>query len=234
MNPYSCLILEDEPIAVEILTDYIDQIPFLKLAGTCRHAMEASGFLRKQPVDVLFLDLHLPKMKGFDFLKTLPQTPQVIVTTAYHEYALEGYEHHVVDYLLKPIDFDRFVKAVHKLKSPDASQKTSVSQQVVEVPLSFTYQKRNIRLRPSEIDWVESQRDYCFFHLGDRTVKVKVPLQGVAAQLSDHTFLRIHRSFLIRLDRLDAWSATEVEINGESLPIGSTYRQQVLSRLKGT
>ncbi len=234
MNPYSCLILEDEPIAAEILTDYINQIPFLELAGTCRHAMEASDFLRKQAVDVLFLDLHLPKMKGFDFLKTLPRTPQVIVTTAYHEYALEGYEHHVVDYLLKPIDFDRFVKAVHKLKATDPAPSDSSIQTSQEKPLSFTYQKRNIRLRPSEIDWVESQRDYCFFHLGDRTVKVKIPLQDIAAQLSDRTFLRIHRSFLIRLDRIDAWSATEVEINGESLPIGSTYRQQVMSRLKGT
>jgi len=234
MNPYSCLILEDEPIAADILTDYIDQIPFLELAGSCVHAMEASDFLRKQPVDVLFLDLHLPRMKGFDFLKTLPKSPQVIVTTAYHEYALEGYEHHVVDYLLKPIDFDRFVKAVHKLKAPGSVQPSPTKPPAGEEPLSFTYQKRNIRLRPSEIDWVESQRDYCFFHLGDRRVKVKVPLQDVAAQLSDRNFLRIHRSFLIRLDRIDAWSATEVEINGESLPIGSTYRQQVLSRLKGT
>lgn len=118
MKAFRCLIVEDEPLAAEVLQDYIEQVPQLALAGICTDALYAMDELRKQPIDVLFLDIHLPKLKGLDFLKTLNQAPQVIITTAYHQYALQGYEFSVVDYLLKPIEFSRFIQAINKLKEP--------------------------------------------------------------------------------------------------------------------
>src|SRR5258708_22772369 len=113
---YNCIIVEDEPLAAEVLQDYIRQVPFLELKGVCNDAIFAMAMLERQSVDLMFLDIHLPKLKGFDFIKTLKQPPHIIITSAYHEYALQGYEYNVVDYLLKPIEFNRFLMAVNKLR----------------------------------------------------------------------------------------------------------------------
>src|SRR5215831_10999610 len=125
-----CLIVEDEPLAAEVLTDYISQIPFLTAAGHCTDAMKALDFLRKESIDVMFLDLHLPGLKGFEFLNTLTDRPQVIITTAYHQYALDGYEYNVVDYLVKPIEFSRFLSAVNKLATKSVQDKNDLQQEL--------------------------------------------------------------------------------------------------------
>lgn len=224
----NCLIVEDEPLAAGILEDYIRQAPFLRLAGKCGDAVYASEVLREHAVDVMFLDIHLPGLKGLDFLKTLPQPPQTILTTAYHEYALESYEFGVVDYLLKPIDFERFMRAVQKLRKPG-------SQQDLEVrPFHFfNANKKMVRVWLDEVLYVESLKEYVKLHLTEgRTVVTKCQLSDMELILGSKDFMRIHRSFIVALLRIDAFSSTAVHLGDRELPIGRQYRQAVLDALK--
>jgi DNA-binding LytR/AlgR family response regulator len=223
-----CLIVEDEPLAAEVLSDYIREAPGLALAGHCTDALYAMSFLQKQAVDVLFLDLHLPKLKGFDFLRTLPNPPQVIITTAHHEYALEGYELNVVDYLLKPIEFGRFLKAIQKLGLSPATAPPEP-----EPPTSFFFNegKKRIKVEAADILYVESLKEYVRIVLPHRVVVTKMQIGELEARLGPEAFMRIHRSFLVARRKIDAYSATEVEIGGKQLPIGRSYQQHVLDRL---
>lgn len=223
-----CLIVEDEPLAAEVLSDYIRDAPGLTLAGHCTDALYAMAFLQKQPVEVLFLDLHLPKLKGFDFLRALPNPPQVIITTAHHEYALEGYELNVVDYLLKPIEFGRFLKAVQKLAPPTAVEQPSPTP---TASFFFNEGKKRIKVDAADILYVESLKEYVRIVLPHRSVVTKMQIGALEALLGDEAFMRIHRSFLVARRKVEAYSANEVEIGGKQLPIGRSYQEQVLGKL---
>ena len=221
----SCLILEDEPLAAEILSDYIRDAPGLELAGVCSDALFALEFLQRQPVDVMFLDIHLPKLKGLDFLKTLSHPPQVILTTAYHEYALEGYELAVTDYLLKPIEFNRFLKAVQKLRHPVAQEALPATQPTERAAHFFNVGKKRVKVYFDEILYAESLKEYVRIFLPDRSVVTKMQLGELESLLGDGGFVRIHRSFLVAKSKITAYAATEVEIAGKTLPIGRSYRE---------
>lgn len=222
----NCIIVEDEPLAAGILEDYIRQVPFLRLAGKCPDALYAAEALRAREVDVMFLDLHLPGLKGLDFLKTLKNPPQVILTTAYHEYALESYEHGVVDYLLKPIDFDRFMMAVQKL------ERSVQGNQPMDRPFHFfNANKKMVRVWLDEVLFAESLKEYVCLHLsGGRTVTTKYQLGEMEAIFGD-AFLRIHRSFLVAIRQIDAFSSAAVHLGDQELPIGRQYRTAVLQAL---
>ncbi len=224
-----CLIVEDEPLAADILSDYIRDAPGLELAGSCPDALFALEFLQKEKVDVIFLDIHLPKLKGLDFLKILPQPPQVILTTAYHQYALDSYEFDVIDYLLKPIEFSRFLKAIQKLKKPTEA---SVRLEKERPFHFFNVNKKHLKVYLDEILYIESLKEYVRIHLPDnRSIVTKFQLGEIHDLLQQPNFIRIHRSFLIAKDKIQAYSATEVEIAGKSLPIGRSYREVVLRQL---
>ncbi|HMQ46755.1 MAG TPA: LytTR family DNA-binding domain-containing protein [Saprospiraceae bacterium] len=219
----TCLIVEDEPIAAEVLQDYISQIAFLDLKGICKDALYALEFLREESVEVLFLDIHLPKLKGLDFLKTLPKKPQTILTTAYHNYALDAFEEGVVDYLMKPIEFSRFLKAVNKLKREEA-----VGDSDQKRPFHFfNVNKKKIRVYYDEITYIESLKDYSRIFFGNTSILVNESMSDLEVQLQAFNFLRIHRSFIVALNKVEAYTTTEVEINGKSLPIGRTYQEKV-------
>ncbi|NUN99168.1 MAG: response regulator transcription factor [Saprospiraceae bacterium] len=221
-----CLIIEDEPLAAEILSDYIRDAPGLELAGVCSDALFALEFLQRERVDVLFLDIHLPKLKGLDFLKTLSHPPQVILTTAYHEYALEGYELAVTDYLLKPIEFSRFLKAVQKLQHPVAQIEPLPAPQTPERPAYFfNVGKKRVKVYFDEILYAESLKEYVRIFLPGRSVVTKMQLGELESLLGSAGFVRIHRSFLVAKSKIDAYSATEVEVGGKTLPIGRSYRE---------
>ena len=227
MNTIKCLIVEDEPLAAEILKDYVEQLPQLELIGICQDAIYATEALQKQRVDLLFLDIHLPKLKGLDFIKTLQNPPQVILTTAYHQYALQGYELNVVDYLLKPIEFSRFLQAVNKVQVNH--QEASILQ-IQESKRSFHFfnvNKRKVKVFDDEILYVESLKEYVKIVLEDKTHVTKFQLGELETYLADPNFLRIHRSYLIALDKISTYSATDIEIQGNHLPIGRSYRMQV-------
>src|SRR5206468_11023758 len=160
MSKINCIIVEDEPLAVKVLTDYIKEVSFLELKQSFRDAIMATDYLRDHPVDLIFLDIHLPKLKGMAFLKTLLHPPCVIVTTAYHQYAVEGYTLNVTDYLLKPFEFERFLVAVNKVRTAQAEKNKTIEPEEGKDYIFVNVQKKKVRLLFSEIVYIESQREY--------------------------------------------------------------------------
>lgn len=229
MLHYNCLIVEDEPLAAEVIRDYVAQVPFLVLKGVCSDAIYAMEVLQRENIDLIFLDLHLPRLKGFEFLNTLQVRPQVIITTAYHEYALSGYEYNVLDYLLKPIEFSRFITAVNKLTTSE-----KIGGSVVEEPLPqarahlfFNVNKRKIKIYCDEILFIESQREYIKIFMTKGVVTTKMQLHKMEELLSPRHFFRVHRSFIVARSRIDSFTAVEIEIQGHSIPIGRSYKELV-------
>ena len=234
MLKYSCIIVEDEPLAVEILTDYISQIPFLELKCVCGDAIYAMEVLQQEKIDLIFLDIHLPKLKGIDFLESLKNPPRVIITSAYQEYALQAFEGNVTDYLLKPIRFTRFLKAVNKL-----NQQVPMLTGLSGLPaperkfLYFNVAKKKVKIYLDEIFYIESLREYVRITAQGTTIMTKFPLNEVEDLFADNNFIRVHRSFIVSKERITAFSSTEVEVNSIQIPIGRTYKEYVLSVLEG-
>lgn len=221
----NCLVIEDEPLAADVLHDYIQQLPTLSLTAICSDAFQALPYLQNQAIDLIFLDIHLPGMKGLDFLKTLKNPPAVILTTAYHEYALQGYDLSVVDYLLKPIEFSRFLEAINKVKIIQAPEKHR------EV-LSIQSDKKTIVIPLEEIVYIESQKEYVKIQTLSASYRTKYSLTKMEEELNPIHFLRIHRSFLIALSKIKAFSGHEIEVANKVLPIGGNYREGVSEKLK--
>ena len=231
MQQYKCIIVEDEPLAAEVLQDYIRQVPFLKLIKTCSDAIYAMETLKEERIDLVFLDIHLPKLKGLDFIKSLTNPPHIIITSAYHEYALEGHELNVLDYLLKPIEFKRFLKAVNRLSAvqehtEDASQKPSEREY-----LFFNVSKKKVKIFLDEILYIESLKEYIRVCTRQKTIITKFQLGEIEEILSKNNFLRVHRSFIVAKDKIDAFTATDVEVSGKQLPIGRSYKDAVQTAL---
>ncbi|SEN32167.1 two component transcriptional regulator, LytTR family [Chitinophaga rupis] len=233
MQKYSCLIVEDEPLAAEVLSDYIQQVPFLQLQGICSDAIYAMEILQKEKVDVVFLDIHLPKLKGMQFIKALKEPPQIIITTAYQEYALQGYELNVVDYLLKPIEFSRFLMAVNKVQKPAAvSPATAAAATPERTHLFFNVSKKMVKVYLDEILYIESMKEYIRIVTRDKTILTKFQLGQIEELLAKNNFLRVHRSFIVAKNKIDAFTATDVEINGAPIPIGRSYKELVMRVLE--
>src|ERR1700727_310356 len=229
MQTYNCMIIEDEPLASEVLQDYIKQVPFVKLVCCCTDAFYAMESLQKFDIDLMFLDIHLPKMKGLALIKVLNKPPKIIITTAYQEYALQGYEFNVIDYLLKPIEFSRFLKTVNKIEQT----KEIVLPARPAAPLTeraflfFNVGKKKVKVFLDEILYIESMKEYIRVNTKSKSVLTKFKLSQVDELLSENNFLRIHRSFIVAKDKIEAFSATEVELGGKRLPIGRSYKELV-------
>jgi len=224
MSNIRCIVIEDEPLAVKVLHDYIQQVPFLSLQATFKDAILATDYLRDNATDLIFLDIHLPRLKGLQFLKTLTHPPAVIITTAYHQYAVEGFNLNVTDYLLKPIEFERFLVAVNKVK---ATQKEIVQRQEEKETKDFiflTVQKKKVKIWFKEMVYVESQREYIRVVTTKGEYLSKVSTHEIEDLLPAHLFKRVHRSFIISVDKIDAYTADTVEVAGISIPIGRGYR----------
>ena len=223
-----CLIVEDEPLAVSVLEDFISEIPFLELTAVCADAIYAMQVLKEKEIDLLFLDIHLPKINGLDFLKTLKDPPKVIITTAYHEFAVKSYEYDILDYLMKPIDFSRFMTAVQKVlksqKPLDSSPKAAIED------LYFTVNKKKARVPLKSILYIESQKENIKIVLEDKTIITRYSMSDLEHELPDD-FLRIHRSFIIAKSKIDFFDAQDVEIHGKQIPIGRNYRNIVRTKL---
>ena len=236
MLKYNCIIVEDEPLAAEVLSDYIQQVPFLQLNEICTDAIYAMEKLQANKIDLMFLDIHLPKLKGLDFLESLKTPPHVIVTSAYKDYALQGYELNVIDYLLKPIRFNRFLKAVNKLNQ-HTQQTVNHTTTVVHTERNsffFNVGKKRVKIFMDEILYIESLREYVRITTKDKSILTKFQLNEIEDMLSKNNFLRIHRSFIAAKDKIDAFTATDVEINNKSIPIGRSYKELVLSVLQNS
>jgi DNA-binding LytR/AlgR family response regulator len=236
MKKINCLILEDEPLAAEVLEDYISQVPFLELKAKCIDAIYALEVLQRETIDLIFLDIHLPKIKGLDFIKTLRNPPRVIITSAYQDYALQGYELNVVDYLLKPIEWSRFLMAVNKLEQPvenDASPYRAVPHPEERAYIFFNVNKRKVKIFLDEILYIESLKEYIRITTHNKSILTKYQLNQIEELLTRNNFLRIHRSFIVARDKIEAFSATDVEIGSKHIPIGRNYKDEVIAALDG-
>ena len=227
MSNIKCIIVEDEPLAVKILSDYISQVPFLELQGTFKDAIAATDYLRQHEVHLIFLDIHLPKLKGMDFLKTLLHPPSVIITTAYHQYAVEGFNLNVTDYLLKPFEFERFLIAVNKVKLPEKEQTPSTESEPKKEYIIQSEQKKKVKILFTDIFYIESQREYVKVVTTKNTYLSKMSTHEIEALLPPHLFKRIHRSFIVSVDKIESFTAEAVEVNGTVIPIGRGYREVV-------
>jgi DNA-binding LytR/AlgR family response regulator len=225
MSKIQCLIIEDEPLAAEIIADYVSEIPFLELAGTCHSATQGLSVIKEKNIDVIFLDLHLPGLKGFDFIRTLQQPPQIIVTSAYQEYALEGYELNVIDYLLKPVDFQRFMQAINKIEKPDETRREAKRSKGDLFMLKEG--RKQVPVHVEEILYVEGQRDYVLVFTDLKTIKTKSTLTAFQERLADYNFVRIHKSFIVARNAVDSFSRSVVSVNGKELPVGRKYAELV-------
>lgn len=224
---YKCIIVDDEPPAIKVLKKYAEALPQLEIAGTCKNAFEALEVLNREKVDLIFLDIHMPKLFGTDFFRSLPHPPKVIFTTAHKDFAVEAFELDAIDYLLKPISFERFLKGVNKA--------LQINFTLTETPgpaMNFVYfraDRKMIKVLLEEILYIESFRDYVIVHLTEaRSLKVKLTLNHVERMLPENQFLRIHRSFVVSLSKISAFTKTDVEIGRKELPIGKSYTSAFL------
>ncbi|KAB2842212.1 MAG: response regulator transcription factor [Melioribacteraceae bacterium] len=227
MFKIKCIIVEDEPLAVKILTDYISQVNFLELQKTFKDAFSAADFLRENSTDLLFLDIHLPKLKGITFLKTLPNPPAVIMTTAYHQYAVEGFNLNVTDYLLKPFEFERFLTAINKVKLSLKETHRQINDLKEKEYIFITVQKKKVKILFSDIIYVESQREYVKIVTKKKEFITKLSTNEIEKLLPPNLFKRIHRSFIISLDKIESYTAKTVDVNGISITIGRGYRSVI-------
>lgn len=227
-----CIIVDDEPLAIEILESYVAKVEQLQLVSTFRNAVSAFTFLQQHSVDLIFLDIQMPKLSGIDFLKTLKNPPRVIFTTAFRDYALQGFELEIVDYLLKPIPFDRFLKAVAKVLHQPATNSTGSKPDVV--PDNYVYfkvDKKMIKTKMADVLYIESIKDYVKVKTPEREIVTQQKISYLEESLPREQFLRIHRSFIVNLEKIDAYSATDVEIGKLSIPIGRNYKNDVMKIL---
>ncbi len=224
MSKIKCIIIEDEPLAVKVLSDYILQVPFLELTGKFKDAILATDYLQKNDIDLIFLDIHLPKLKGITFLKTLTNTPNVIITTAYHKYAIEGFNLNVTDYLLKPFEFERFLCAVNKVKSAQINKYKLNEDSKSKDFIFVNVQKKKVKILFSELVYIESQREYVKIITTKKQYLSKMSTNEIESHLPSNLFKRIHRSFIISLNKIESYNAETVEVNGISIPIGRDYR----------
>lgn len=232
-----CLIVDDEPLAISVLQEYISQLETLTLVGTCSNAVEALLFLQKSKVDLLFLDIQMPKLTGIDFLKTLANRPKVIFTTAYREYALEGFELNVLDYLLKPVPFDRFLLAINKYH--DNEPANTLPQLLIPanengINEQFIYlksDKKMIKVFLNEILYIESLKDYVKVKTVSGDVVSYQRISYLEEKLPDRRFLRIHRAYIIATDKIRSFNTSVIEVGGQELPIGRQYKADVMKAL---
>ncbi len=228
MNPIRCLIIDDEPLAQNVIENYLKNFSFIELIAKCDNAVSALDWIKKIKIDLIFLDISMPFLSGIDLLKAMKNAPRVIITTAHKEFAIEGYELNVLDYLLKPISFDRFLKAIDKLDNPNAE---NAKPQPPDSPSdSFIYvksERKNLKILLNEILFIESLKDYIKIHTTNKTIITQVPISDIERRLPEN-FLRVHRSFIIAKDKITAYTQHDFEIGKLQIPIGRSYKSMVV------
>lgn len=233
---FKCLIIDDEPLAIEVIQAHLAQLPEFEVVATFSNPVAALATLESETIDLLFLDIEMPLLTGIEFLKTVSDIPKVIFTTAYRNYAIESYEFDVVDYLLKPISFSRFLKAVNKFKAGMQAPVTPPIANMMETPandhLYVNANKKYIKITFDEIRYVESMKDYVKVHLAESTVVTKETISNFEMKLPGE-FLRIHRSFIVNSRMVTAFTKVDVEIEAIELPIGASYKEAVFAFLNG-
>jgi DNA-binding LytR/AlgR family response regulator len=230
-----CLLIDDEPPALKVLQSHIAQISGLEVVGLCSNAVEAIDLLHRHTVDVMFLDIKMPKIIGTQFLRNLSHPPRVIFVTAYRDYAVEGFELDAVDYLVKPVSFERFLKAIDRLKRNADHQPMAEQKLYKPNPDAFVYVKADRVMQKvfvNEILYIESWKDYVrLYFLSGKFLLIKQPISAIENLLSQHNFLRVHRSYIVSLNKISGYSGICVRLSSTEIPIGRLYKQSVMSQL---
>ncbi len=229
-----CIIIEDEPPAIAVLKKYAEKVEDLQIQGIFQHPMEALSFLRNHSTDLLFLDINLPDLSGIELLKSLPNPPKVIFTTAYPEFALDGFELRVSDFLLKPFSFERFLKAVNKVFEEIETEKKlqEWTEAKEKEALIIKADRKIFRLVYEEICYLQAYGDYVKIITETKQFLPKQTLHHIEEQLPEEQFVRIHRSYIISLNKVEYIEGNHVHIKGQNLPIGKSYREAFLKRMK--
>ena len=228
-----CLIVDDESIAREVIATHLSKIPHIKLVASCSSAIEAFNCLREQTIDLVFLDINMPEMSGISFAKSINTDVKIIFTTAYRDFAVEGFELQAVDYLLKPISFERLLKAINNYFDIYSNKKTSSSNEANNNDFMFIRaDRRMIKVDFESIIYIESYSDYIKIHLANETIVTRETISAVEGKLPKRKFLRIHRSYIISLKNISSFTNEEITIKNTSLTISRSYKKEVLQILE--
>lgn len=234
-NNTRCIIIDDEPLAIEVIESYLNSIGGFEIIGKCSNALKAYDILREEEVDLIFLDIQMPELSGINFLKSLSNPPKVIITTAYRDYALDGFELDVVDYLLKPIPLERFIKAIDKYNSYRTKQKLPIAKVLRPGETKpFIYLKSDrkvLKIFLENIILIEGMKDYVLVHTKNSRVITKEQISNLEKKLSAHNFIRVHKSFIVSLEAVTAFSSRSIQTDKKEIPIGRNYKNEVLKRL---
>ena len=233
----NCLIIDDEPLARDLMRSHIEKLENFKIVAECGDAMKALQELRNKQVDLMFMDIQMPQITGIEFLKTLKNPPKVVITTAFREYALDGFELDVVDYLLKPITFERFLKSVNKYYEVANNENPSnpLSAEINTADEPFIYVKENkrvIKVFLNEILYVEGLSEYVQIHTDKKKIITKTSMTNMEEKLTSEGFIRIHKSFIVSKSKIEAFTAQSIEVPGKELPIGRSYKNAVQEALQ--
>ena len=235
-----CLVIDDELPARDVLQKHIADVEALELAGTCANAVEALSFLQSNTVDLLFLDIQMPYILGTNFIRTLKNPPKVIFTTAFRKYAIEGFELDAVDYLLKPISFDRFLKSVNKILQVNLQSNTTITTATENHPeparpfLYLRVDRKMVKVLFNDILYIEGLRDYIRIFTTSKTIVTKHLLATLEEMLPSDAFLRIHRSYIVSISKIDSYNTDTIEIGKKELPIGRLYKHDVSKLLNAS
>lgn len=235
MKEIRCMIVDDEPLAREILQTYIARIPGWELKKSCINAVEAYEALHQFEIDLLFLDIQMPVVTGIDFLRSLKKPPMVIFTTAYADHAVAGFELNAVDYLLKPIVFERFQQAIEKVNARMAVAEPVKSEERSPMPADYFFIRQDsklVKINYSEVLYMEAQRDYTYIYLKDRKILASMHLKALEDMLQSPPLFRVQRSFIVNLDAIKAINGNMLEIGGREIPVGANYKEALFRILR--
>ena len=234
MRKLTCLIIEDESLLAEVLEEYIQQVPFLELKGIFHDGMSAIEYIEVNNVDLIFIDINLPKLKGTDFIRMFPNNAKYIITTAYHEYAVDGFTLNVIDYLLKPIEFNRFMMAVKKFTDTILVTQRSVMENFVTKDYFYiNMNKRRVKVNFSEILYIEGLKEYVKIHVTREKLLITKMQIGHIQGLLNEDFVRIHRSFIVAKRKVNSYNHVEVNIGNSILPVGTNYKESIERLMEG-
>lgn len=230
----NCIIVDDEPMAREILETHLAKVDFVEVVKTCKNAIEAFNIVSSEQVDLIFLDINMPEISGLSFAKSINKNIKIIFTTAYREYAVDGFDLQAVDYLLKPISFERLLQAIHKFRDENSTIKVESATNVQETNefIFVRSDRKMVKINFNEINYIESLSDYIKIYLSNTTIITRETISNIEAKLPSGNFLRTHRSFIVSISKINSFTNEFLEVNNKAIPISRTYKSEVLNKLE--
>lgn len=229
-----CIIVDDEPMAREILENHLQRIDTVEIIGLCKNAIEAFNLLNTHEVDLIFLDINMPEISGLSFAKSIDKNVKVIFTTAYREYAIDGFDLKAVDYLLKPVSFERLIQAIEKFKNESVEFRPEDSSDLGNEKTDFFFVRSNrkmMKINYADLQYIESLADYVKIFVNNAPIVTRETISSIEAKLPAKEFLRVHRSFIVSVDKIDSYTQEFIEIQNKAIPISRSYKNDVKRRL---